>query len=393
MTSLLTAGTLSSSVNSQLITNEIIIREAYERIGIVSDNLSNQQLVSALNSCNLILNSWLNKGLRAWMIRQKMEAVVLNRQQYFLLDENGNNTISDIRDCVLRTQSRLAIYNSSDSTLSTGTPFASSGSANNAFDSTAVGGVTITGSTSSNAKIGFNFNLPVSTYSNVTLIGINSSVTNTYTFDLQTSSDNSTWSTITSFASRSYPAANIIWQPIFSGQTLQYLRLVETSGQTLKINQLYFSNVVNDIYMARIARDVYMSFPSKQSSNSQPNQYFFDRQINPAFYPWPYPTMITGSTTSSSSTTYDNQWIFLLNYTKALYDIGGLFNIPEIPSRFFDAMIAELTLRLAIKGQKTDMISIYASDAENSFRLAMMEDTERTPIQISSYGGDGGGIY
>ena len=390
MINLSTAGTLSSSVSSQLITNEIIIRESYERIGIVSDSLSNQQLVSALNSCNLILNSWLNKGLRGWMIRQKMEAVVLNRQQYFLLDENGNNTISDIRDCVLRTQTRLAVYNTSDSTLSTGTPFASSGSANNAFDSTAGTSVTIAGS---NATIGFNFNLPVSTYSNVTLIGINSNLTTSYTFDVQTSSDGATWSTITSFSSRSYPANNIIWQPIFSGQTLQYLQLVETSGQTLEINQLYFSNVVNDIYMTRIARDVYTSLPSKQSSNSGPNQYFFDRQINPAFYPWPYPTTITGSTTTSSSTTYDNQWIFLLNYTKALYDIGGLFNTPEIPPRFFDAMISELTLRLAIKSQKTDMISIYASDAENSFRLAMIEDTERTPIQISSYGGDGGGIY
>jgi hypothetical protein len=390
MTSLLTAGTLSSSVSSQLITNEIIIREAYERIGIVSDNLSNQQLVSALNSCNLILNSWLNKGLRAWMIRQKMEAVVLNQQQYFLLDENGNNTISDIRDCVLRTQARLATYDSSDSTLSTGTPIASSSTANNAFDSTSDTPVTIAGS---DATIGFNFNLPVSTYSNVTLIGINSNVERNYTFDVQTSSDGDTWSTITSIPSYTYPANNIIWQPIFSGPTLQYLQLKETSSKTLKINQLYFSNIVNDIYMTRIARDVYTSLPSKQSSNSSPNQYFFDRQINPAFYPWPYPTTITGSTTSSSSTTYNNQWIFLLNYTKALYDIGGLFNVPEIPSRFFEAMIAELTLRLAIKAQKTDMISIYASDAENSFRLAMIEDTERTPIQISSYGGYGGGIY
>ena len=389
---LLTAGTLSASVSAQKITNEIIIREAYERLGIVSDNLSYQQIASALNSCNLILTSWLNRGLRQWMIRQKMEAVVLNQQQYLILDNNGNQTISEIRDCILRTQMRLAIYNSGNSTLTTGTPFASNGNANNAFDYTQNSSTLISGP---NATIGFNFNLPIATISNITLVGINSSISANYAFDLQTSSDGSNWTTITSYPLRNYPAGNIIWQPIFSGQTLQYLQIVETSGQTLQINQLYFSNVVNDIYMTRIARDVYASLPNKQNSNAQPNQYFFDKQISPTLYLWPYPNTIAanGGNSFSPSTIYQNQWILLLNYTQSLYDIGGLFNIPEIPPRFFDAMIAELTLRLAIKNGKMDAIPIYSSDAENSFRLAMTEDTERTPIKISSHSGDGSGIY
>jgi hypothetical protein len=381
---ILTAGGLSGTTSAQKITNEIVIREAYERIGIVSESLSTQQLVSALNSCNLILISWLNKGLRQWMIRSKMEAVVLNQQQYLLLDNQGNQTISDIRDCVLRTQMRLAILSS---TAVTGTPFSSSGDATQAFNNYSVTPSVVVGP---NATIGFNFNAPVVNSSSVTLIGINSSTTSNYTFNLQTSSDNINWTTMNSYPSRNYPKDNIIWQPIFAGITLQYVRLVETSGATLSLNQLYFSNVVNDIFMTRVARDVYFSQPNKQSSNAQPNQYFFDRQISPALYLWPYPTMIGQNIAQN---TYQNQWILLLNYTQSLYDIGELYNIPEVPPRFFDALIAELTLRLALKNGKTDAIQLFSSDAENSFRLAMMEDTERTPIRISSYGGDGVGIY
>jgi hypothetical protein len=392
-----TAGNYSYAPSSS-ITNEFIIRESYERLGIVSDNLSNQQLVSALNSCNLILINWLNKGLRQWMIRQKMEAVVLNQQQYLILDNQGNQTISEIRDCILRTQERLAVYipsNYAEAYYTTGTPFSSSGDPTQAFNYYSTTPSIVTGSLSNNAQIGFNFNNPPINTSSVTLIGINSSTTSNYTLSLQTSPDNVNWTTLTTYPNRLYPAGNIIWQPIWGGQTLQYLQIVETSGQTLQLNQLYFSNVVNDIYMSRIARDTYASLPNKQSSNAQPNQYFFDKQISPALYLWPYPNTIAsnGGDSFSPSTIYQNQWILLINYTQSLYDIGGLFNIPEIPARFYDAMIAELTLRLAIKNGKTESISIYAGDAENAFRLAMTEDTERTPIRISSHSGDGGGIY
>jgi hypothetical protein len=392
-----TAGNLSAAPISS-ITNELIIREAYERLGVISDNLSNQQLISALNSCNLILISWLNKGLRQWMIRQKMEAVVLNQQQYLILDNNGNQTISEIRDCILRTQMRLALYIPSsyaDTSSTTGTPFSSSGDPTAAFNYYSITPSIVAGSVQNNAKIGFNFNLPPLSYSGVTLIGINSSTTSDYTFDLQTSSDGINWTTITTYPSRIYPANNIIWQPIFGGTTCQYLQIIETSGETLQLNQLYFSNVVNDIYMSRIARDTYASLPNKQSSNAQPNQYFFDKQISPALYLWPYPNTIAsnGGDSFSPSTIYQNQWILLLNYTMSLYDVGGLLNIPEIPARFYDAMIAELTLRLAIKNGKLEAIQVYASDAENAFRLAMIEDTERTSLKISSYDGSSSGIY
>ncbi len=55
----------SGSYNFQSITAELIIREAYERIGILGDFTTAQQLDSATRSLNFLLSDWSNRNVEA----------------------------------------------------------------------------------------------------------------------------------------------------------------------------------------------------------------------------------------------------------------------------------------------------------------------------------------
>ena len=58
----------SGSYNFQSITAELIIREAYERIGILGDFTTAQQLDSATRSLNFLLSDWSNRNVNLWTL-------------------------------------------------------------------------------------------------------------------------------------------------------------------------------------------------------------------------------------------------------------------------------------------------------------------------------------
>ena len=63
---------------------EQIITDAYERLGILPDLLTAQQIISAERSINFLFVSWLNRGLNLWTVRQEMLSLVPNQATYTL---------------------------------------------------------------------------------------------------------------------------------------------------------------------------------------------------------------------------------------------------------------------------------------------------------------------
>lgn len=327
---------------------EQIITDAYERIGILPDLLTAQQIVSAARSINFLFVSWLNRGLNLWTVRQEMLSLVPNQATYTLPSET-----QDLLDVTLRTSNRNL----------GGTPFSSAGGvAANAFDGNSSTACT---QTAPNGYISYQWGNQFG----IQLVGIQSNVTTTYTLALEYSNDGIDWFVVRLLSAQTFTAGTNVWFTIPIPTLGTYFRVRETGGATLNIQELYFNSNLNDTVVTRISRSEYIALPQKNQTG-RPSNYYIDRQINPFVTLWPVP-----------DTNYNN-----LFYTRniSIQDAGQLTNNLDIPRRFFEAITAELSYRLALKKPDLDLNKIQALKevAEKEFDLATHEDTEKVPLRI-----------
>ena len=92
-----------------------------------------------------------------------------------------------------------------------------------------------------------------------------------------------------------------------------------------------------------------------------------DKSITPSISLWPSPASPYNAISYS--------------YKKMMQDVGLYTNTIEIPSRFYPALTAALSYKLAIKfnSQVADILNV---EYQNSFNLATIEDTEDVNITI-----------
>jgi len=110
----------SGTYNFQSVVVELLIREAYENIGISPELVEPQKLDSARRSLNLLLLDWMNKSVNLWTLKSAYLSINKGQGQYILPDY-----LNDITQVNLRTSSRML----------NGAPASSNGGvAVNAFD-------------------------------------------------------------------------------------------------------------------------------------------------------------------------------------------------------------------------------------------------------------------
>jgi hypothetical protein len=338
-----TSGTFNfgSTINDQFII------DSYERCGILPDLITAEQIQSAQRSANLVLSEWINRGLNLWTVKQSMLNLIPNQTAYTL-----PYPTSDVLEATIRSSQRNL----------GGTAFSSAGGiAQNAFDNNPATACT---QTSPNGYISYNYGTNVQ-YA-ISLVGIQSNATLTYTLVCETSPDNINWTLALSIPAQTYTQGVNLWFVVPVPFNAQYFRVRETGGETLNVQELFFNTVLLDIVITRISRAEYIALPNKNQTG-RPTSFYVDRQINPVIYLWPTP-----------SPSYNN-----LFYTRVelMQDIGQLTNNSDIPQRFYDAFIAGVACKLALKymPQKYDILKI---DYDNAYSLAGREDTERVPLRI-----------
>lgn len=123
-----------------------------------------------------------------------------------------------------------------------------------------------------------------------------------------------------------------------------------------------------DIFMTSISRDDYAAYPQKQTQGP-PTQYWFNRQITPTvtFYPVP-----------------DGNGPYYLNYYAVLQIQDANIpsgETPNIPYRWYDALVAGLAYNLARIYAPT-MEAIRKADAQEAWTIAATQDTENVPVRI-----------
>ena len=128
----------------------------------------------------------------------------------------------------------------------------------------------------------------------------------------------------------------------------------------------------SDVSLTKIDRSAYAALAGK-GTQSQPSQYFIDRQgvdpTAPQIYLYPSP----------DKTTYT----YLKNYAiKRVEDAGAYTDDPDAPNRFLPALCAGVAFQLSLK-RAPDRMQALKLLYEDSMQRALTEDGTRTSTYIS----------
>lgn len=336
------------------------IKESFERIGIIRNEITPLQLKSAIMSLNLELTEWQGKVPLSWVRKRRMFNLVMGQSQYSLPRE-----LTRIVDVCASHPTRL---NTGGTAFSTNT---ASGAAENCFNPQSSVGCT---QTLANGSISYNYgvgNEQAIQYIGITCLPDIAS----YTLALEYSFDGSQWQTALLTPLTTYYANQITWFVIENAKSAVAWRVTETAGAILSLNQIYFdvpaTSGPGNLYMLGLSYTEYMQIPIT-SINQITTSYFFNAQIDPYIIFWPSPGSIPQLTQYSA-----------VIYTGYFYmaDAANLFDSPDMPQRFYEALTSSLAARLAQKFAPDKYPSLRAQ-ADNSFQIACMTDYEQVTLRI-----------
>jgi hypothetical protein len=340
----------SGTYNFQSIQIELIIREAYERIGISGEFVEVVKLDSAKRSLDLLFLEWMNKSINLWTLEKAYLPLVASQRGYIL-----PANVSNIIQANLRTSTRQL----------NGTAASSAGGvALNAFDGNPSTACT---QTAPNGNISYDYGVGIT--QKISFIGIQSNEDNNYSIIVEFSLDNINWKTLVTLTSKlDFKIGINQWFEIPTPIEARAYRIRETQGATLNIQEIYFNNNILDFPISAVTRYEYYTYPNKNLV-SRPSIFYLDRQIMPILNIWPTPSI------------QYNCLQYL--YKKMIEDTGSLYNnTVQIPSRFYPALIWGLSWQLAMKFNP-QQAAMLKGEYEQSFSIAATEDSETRPITIA----------
>lgn len=348
-----TSNTYEFGTNTQI---DDLIRESFERIGIIGNEFTGLQITSAIMSANLELSQWTGRVPLSWM-RKRMLLSVYPNQPIYQLPVN----ITQIVDVVLTQMVRLNTG---------GTAYSSEGGdAANAFNPAAanIGCV----QTASDGYISYDYGEGNS--NSILYVGIQGLQPEaTYTIDVQYSFDNLNWNTIYEQPTQIYYANQPVWFVIENSLNARAWRIVEQGGATLEIAQIYFNQPTNagsgDRWLTALSYTEWMQIATKMQT-SFPSSYFFNAQIQPTITLWPV-LQPGGQFNGLLYTAY-----------QYLQDVVLLTQQFDVPQRFFEALVAGISKRLAVKF-KPEAVPLMKVMADEAFAMAANTDYENVTLRV-----------
>lgn len=347
----------SGTYNFQVIEVELIIREAFERIGILGEFVEAQKLNAARNSINFMLVEWMNKSVNLWTLQSAYLPLVTNQGQY-----EFENIVGDVIQANLRTSTRQL---NGTPRSNTGTTYDGNGGGNAAF---AFDNNFATACTQNVTDGNISYTYGINSYETITFIGIRTNVSGNYNLIVEYSNDNISWSTLNVDWSHpyAYTAGVTRWADVITPVSATTYRIREIGGATLNIQEIYFNNNVLDLPISSVSRYEYYTYPNKKLQG-RPTVYYLDSQINPVFNIWPVPSSLYNC--------------IAYTYKKMIQDVGAFTNALQIPQRFYQAMVNGLAYYLALK-YNPSLAPNMLGEYEKSFALAAAEDAEIIPMRI-----------
>ena len=346
----------SGTVGTTVINVQKLIDHGARRCGKLAEELTSEQVLSARESLYFFLSSLINIGIQYWAINKEVIGLTPNRYIYNL--PKGS---VDALNVLYRTMERPT----GQYTTSAG------GVVANVYDgdtstycvqNSANGNIAVDYGTNNSQYIGSIGILPY-------VAGGGSAVLN-YVYEFST--DGSTWNNLYTGTDVAVSDNEWVWQDIDPGQNVLYYRMRATGGTTLSLRELYFGNNSTELQMSRLNRDDYTNLPNKNFTANQPFQYWFDRTIPlPTVYLWPTP---------SDAFVQMTVW-----YSRQIEDVGALTDELEIPQRWYEAVLMNLSHRMSLELPQVglDRIQYLEKMAVQYLNEAEQEERDRSPIYWS----------
>lgn|SRR5574338_300 len=355
----LTSNTYQFGNNTQL---DDLFREAYERIGVLGNEQSPLQVQSAIMSANLELSSWPGRGLNLWLIQQMMFSVYQNQPIYVL----PQYTVR-VLEVVATQPIRL---NTGGTPLST-----AGGNPANCFDAIQTAGCT---QDAPNGSIEYDYG--VNNSNSIFYVGVTPLATRTYTLKVEYSFDTINWTPVYVAPSQSYVANQTTWFVVEQSLKARAWRITETGGATLAIQQIYFcqpSNYgVGDRLLSAYSRAEWLAIANKMNTGTLAGYYFDQSTLAPSLSPTMRLYPVPGPPSSSQPSN-----ILYTNYRYA-QDVTQMFQNAELPQRFYDALVAGLSARLALKFAP-DRYALMKAEATDAYNIAAATDYENVILRFT----------
>ena len=346
----------SGTVGQTVISVQTLIDHGARRCGKLAEELAVEQVQSAKESLFFFLSNLANLGINYWAINKTV--IGLNANQYIYSLPVG---AVDAQNVLYRQMDRpVGTYTSS-----------AGGTASNAADNDLT---TYCQQTSTNGNIAVSFGTTNTQY--IGSIGfmpyIAGGGSGTWSYVLEYSTDGSTWMTLSTGTSVAVTDYQWVWTDVDPGQNVAFYRMRATNGTTLALRELYFGNNSRELQMSRLNRDDYTNLPNKNFTANQPFQFWFDRTIpQPTLYLWPVP---------SDPFVQMTVW-----YSRQIMDVGALNGQLEIPQRWYEAVLMNLSHRMSLElpGVPLDRVGYLEKMAAQYLNDAESEERDKSPIYLA----------
>ena len=346
----------SGTVGTTVIKVQDLIDHGARRCGKLAEELTSEQVLSARQSLFFFLSGLINIGIQYWAINKTV--IGLNPNQYIYELPLGSN---DALNVLYRTMARP----SGDYTSSAG------GVVANLYNSNITDYCQQT-SPNGNVQVFYGTNNDIYIGSIGIMPFVSGGGTAVWSYVFESSNDGTTWNNL-------YTATNVtvqdnqwIWQDIDPGANVMYYRIRAFGGTTLALYQLYYGNNSTELQMSRLNRDDYTNLPNKNFTANQPFQYWFDRTIPlPTIYLWPTP-----------NTPFVQMTVW---YSRQIMDVGALSGELEIPQRWYEAVLMNLSHRMSLELPQVQLDRIQYLEKMASFYLNEVEQEERdrSPVYMA----------
>ena len=338
----------SGTTSQTVVSVQTVIDHAVRRCGKLAEELSSEQQLAARENLYFLLSHMMNRGIQYFAISEIV--IGLNANQYeYTLPAGANDALN-----VLYRQMAQPV---GSYTTSAG------GAVSNIYDDNIE---TYAQQTSANGNFVVNYGANNPQY--IGSIGIMPYIAGggsaTWSYYLQSSPDNVTWTTLYTATAVSVTDKQWIWTNIDPGSNVLYYRIQAFGGTTLALREWYLGNNSREIQMSRLNRDDYTNLPNKNFTANQPFQFYFERTINqPTLALWPVP---------SSSFVQMTVW-----YSAYIQDVGSLSGQLAIPQRWYEATIFMLAHRMSLEMPAVGMDKVmYLEKMADKF-LYDVEQEER----------------
>lgn len=324
-----------------------IVQDALERCGIAPPLQTAQMVKSALYSFNMALIDLANMQINLWTVNQAFIPLTEGQATYTL-----PTGAIDALEVTLRESTREL----------DGTPASSAGgTAANAFDGDFATACT---QTSTDGNISYQWDSGVQ--KTITMVGLRSNSTTTYTLVWEGSNDGSAWTALLTQPATAYTVSVTQWYAIVAPDAYQYMRVRETGGGTLNVQELYFNVQSSDLLLSRLSRSEYVAIPQK-TQTGRPTSFYVDRQISPTITFWNTPD--------------DTVSMIYYTYIRQVQTTTAANQTTDLPYRFIEALTAHLATKLAVK-YALQRVEALQRMAELSYKLAADEDRERVTMTM-----------